>query len=130
MEDEKEQIIQAWEQGGNALENNDWETYSEYWAHTDYIQIIHPKEKEWLQGWDIIGQSYKDFLEQGLNIQAESSDVNIQISSGAKMAWLTCKTKIKMIAEDTLEFESWQTNIFEKIEGEWRLVHGHASNLY
>lgn len=130
MEEEKEEILKVWQQGNEALENNDWDSYSKYWAHSDYIQIIHPKEKEWLQGWDTIGPSYKEFIEQGTDIQTESWDVEIQVSEGAKMAWLTCKTKIEMVTEDTLEFESWQTNIFEKIEGEWKLVHGHASNLY
>jgi len=35
-----------------------------------------------------------------------------------------------MITEDTLEFESWQTNVFEKLEGEWKLVPGHVCNLH
>ena len=130
MEQEKGVILKVWQQGIEALENNNWDSYSEYWAHSDYIQIIHPKEKEWLQGQDTIGPSYKEFIEQNTEIETESWDINIRVSEDAKMAWLTCKTKIKMVTEDTLEFESWRTNVFEKLEGEWKRVYGHASNLY
>lgn len=43
---EKEEILKVWRQGNEALKNNDWDSYSNYWAHSDYIQIIHPQEKE------------------------------------------------------------------------------------
>lgn len=130
MEKTKKDVLDAWEIGNEALENADWEAYSNYWAHRDYIQIIHPKEKEWLRGWESVGPGYKDFIEQGVQIQTKASDVNIRVSDDSTMAWLTCKMQIRMESDDTLEFESWQTNIFENIDGEWKLVHGHASNLY
>lgn len=71
-EEEKEEILKVCQQGNEALETNDRDSYFEYWVHSDYIQIIHPKEKEWLQGWDTISPSYKEFIEQGTEIQTEN----------------------------------------------------------
>lgn len=68
-------------------------------------------------------------IEQGTGLSTESSDVTVRISQDGQMAWLTCKTTIKMSNHEETEFESWQTNVFEKLGGVWNLVLGNASNL-
>ncbi|NIR48647.1 hypothetical protein GWO43_09425 [candidate division KSB1 bacterium] len=59
--------------------------------------------------------SYQEFIHQGADIQAETSDVSVHVSNDGKVAWLTCKTSITMVAEDTLGFESWQTIFSRKL---------------
>lgn len=130
MEEEKEKVLEAWKRGNKALQENDWERYQSYWGHTDYIELIHPKEKEWLRGWQEIGPGYKQLISQEPAIEATFTDISVHVSPHADMAWLSCKVVIKINHEEEIELSSWQTNIFEKIEDEWKLVCAHASNFY
>lgn len=127
MDNEKEAVMKAWRKGADALEEGDWETYRDYWAHTDYIQAIHPKERQWLTGWEKVGPGYKKLIEEGDEWSSEAVLVSLRVSEGGTMAWLTSKMTITV--DEDMEFESWQTSIFEKLDGEWKLVLGHASNL-
>jgi len=129
MEEEKSKILNKWREANSALQNKNWDIYSSIWAHTDYIQILHPDEGEWLKGWKLIGPAYRELIEDGPEIQSDFYDVNVRISKDNTMAWLTCKNNIRLINGDEIEFESWQTCVFEKIAGEWKMVHGHASNI-
>lgn len=127
---EKEKVLEAWRHGSKALQDQNWKNYLDYWAHTDYVELIHPKEKEWLRGWKSIGSGYRQFIRQEPVIELEYSNVSIHVSQHADMAWLSCKASMKLTLDNSYEIESWQTNIFEKIDGKWKLVHGHASNFY
>lgn len=129
MEEEKTKILDIWQEANQALQNKNWNKYSRMWAHTDYIQILHPEEKSWLKGWKRIKPAYRGLIEEGPAVESEYYDVSIRISKDSTMAWLTCKNKIRLMNGDDIEFESWQTCVFEKIAGEWKMVHGHASTI-
>lgn len=129
-EAEKAAVLEIWKEGNRALVENDWESYKQYWAHTNYIELIHSTEKEWIRGWEEIGSGYEAFFNDEPTIETEFSDISVHLSPQSDMAWLACKVSIRIEQEEVMEFTSWQTNIFEMIDGEWKLVHAHTSNIY
>jgi ketosteroid isomerase-like protein len=52
--------------------------------------------------------------------------MRIHVSPSGEMAWATAQIVIRT-HNSKLERTTWQTLVFEKISGVWRLVHGHAS---
>ncbi|MDX1671428.1 MAG: nuclear transport factor 2 family protein [Balneolaceae bacterium] len=129
---DKQGLIKVWNQAVRALEKGDWESYQRFWAHTDYIQLIHSSEREWLRGWKTIGTEYRKWLRGKPALRVQVKEIDATISQSKNTAWLTCKMHIATEGEngEEVEFESWQTHIFEKRAGEWKLVHAHSSNLY
>jgi hypothetical protein len=43
------------------------------------------------------------------------------------MAWATMKVEVQVITSDTLTFIAWESAVFEKLDGRWRLVQVHMS---
>jgi len=42
------------------------------------------------------------------------------------MAWATGESLMSLSGEEP-SFRLWQTFVFEQIDGQWKLVHGHVS---
>lgn len=52
--------------------------------------------------------------------------MRIHVSLSGEMAWATVESVIRT-SDPKLERTMWQTLVFEKLSGVWRLVHAHAS---
>lgn len=121
-----EEIRALWDRATAGLCAGDWESYQELWARTDYIEVIHPDESDWRVGWERIGSAYRELLASGFRCEGETRSMRIHVSPSAEMAWATAEVVIRP-PDSKLERTMWQTLVFEKISGVWRLVHGHAS---
>lgn len=121
-----EEIRVLWDRASRALCAGDWESYQELWGRTDYIEVIHPEESNWRVGWESIGPAYRELLASGFRCEAETRFMRIHVSASGEMAWATAEVVIRN-PETQLERTMWQTLVFEKLSGVWRLVHGHAS---
>ncbi len=123
---DSEEIRDLWDRATRALCAGDWERYQELWGRTDYIEVIHPHESDWRVGWERIGPAYRELLASGFRCEAETRSMRIHVSPSGEMAWATAQIVIRT-HNSKLERTTWQTLVFEKISGVWRLVHGHAS---
>lgn len=115
-----------WDRASRALCTGDWEGCQELWARTEYIEVIHPQEADWRTGWDAIEPAYRSLLASGFRCESETRSMRIHLSRAKKMAWATAEVVIRA-ADPPTERTLWQTLVFEKIRGRWRLVHAHAS---
>jgi ketosteroid isomerase-like protein len=52
--------------------------------------------------------------------------MRIHLAPAKDLAWANAEVVIR-VADPPMERTLWQTLVFEKIQGRWRLVHGHAS---
>lgn len=53
--------------------------------------------------------------------------MRIEVSPSGETACLPLKGDLSYGGEDRATVTVWETVVFEKIEGVWKLVHGHVS---
>ena len=117
----KEEIRRLWESGIAALEAGDWDAYSRVWAHKPHVEAIHPAGGEWWTGWQELEPKYRELIESGVEISAETRRIHINVSPSCDMAWATMETAIRVGSDERV---SWQVAVFQKYEDGWRLVLG------
>lgn len=127
MEKDETQIRELWNKAGQSLCNGDWKTYSKCWSHSSEIQLIHPDQGEWLKGWEEISRKYKEMIKSKISCTILRNDLRLNFSSSADMAWGTVDIEIHFTNSAKTQIHLWETVIFEKIGGKWKMVHGMAS---
>ena len=127
FEKDEKQIRELWAGACEDICKGDWESYSKYWSHNTNIQLIHPDEGEWLIGWDKIGAKYREMLKPGFTCTILRNELILNISALADMAWGTVDIEIDFNITVGTKLHLWETIIFEKIDGQWKMVHGMAS---
>lgn len=119
-EAEKQAIRAVWQRAIDALEACDWPAYSGLWAHEPWVQAMHAGTGSWWTGWTEVGGRYRKIIEKGVPIRGSTSRMDIQVSPGADVAWAAMETEIRTGA--TGRRKAWQVVVFQKLEGEWRMV--------
>jgi len=127
LAEEARVIRELWDAGARALENRDLDAYSSFWANNERVQVMHPDVPEWLVGWSALGPRYQERMAGGPDLRGRTYDWTVTVSPSAEMAWATMKVEVKVITTDTLTFIAWESAVFEKLDGSWRLVHVHMS---
>lgn len=122
---DRAQIRAVWDHASHAVCTGNWPEYEDVWAHGPEIELMHPGEREWLVGWDAIGPKYRALLTSGFRCEAITREMRIRVAPSREMAWATVEVELRMSGQSAVT--SWQTAVFERREGRWRLVHGHAS---
>ena len=95
------------------------------WSRSNYVRCVHPGWKM-LEGWDSIRDSWRTIFTNAicLTVEPETSDVNVH----GPIAVVTCRERISSFTLDGSNVTTaLATNIFEKREGRWLLIHHHAS---
>lgn len=127
LAEEARAIREVWEAGSRALEDRDFDAYSGFWANNERIQVMHPGVPEWLVGWNALGPRYQDRMAGGPELRGRTYDWTVSVSPSAEMAWATMKVEVQVMAVDTLTFIAWESAVFEKLDGRWRLMNVHMS---
>lgn len=129
LEADKAAVFAAMDRGANALRDKDWTAYSQLWANSPEIEILHPAAREWLVGWDTVAAKYRALItDTTARYSFTTMRRSAHVSRSRDMAWGTEETKITITqggrSTDVLQ---WSTFVFERRDGKWRLVHAHAS---
>ena len=108
------------------MEARDLENMASVWLHDESASCIHPGWHR-LDGWDEIERSWENIFDNSRPWTVLCEDVRIAVAGD--FAWVTCVEIITPFgAEDEDDAARMQaTNLFGRVEGEWRLVHHHAS---
>lgn len=128
MDDEitRQEILRANASFYTALAEADVAAMSELWHHSPAAECVHPGWDR-LRGWPAIGESWaRIFRYQGmLPVQFSEPMVHWR----GDMAWVVCYENVSQPQEDgaTQISQMIATNVFERIEGRWRMVIHHAS---
>ncbi|HZS44731.1 MAG TPA: nuclear transport factor 2 family protein [Blastocatellia bacterium] len=108
-----------------ALEQNDLTAMEAIWSHDDHVRCVHPG---WamLVGWEEVRKSWRDIFETDTTMKFVITDIS-SFSDG-NLAWVTCTENITTISEAEMGVAAAQsTNIFRRIDGQWKMVIHHAS---
>ena len=110
-----------------AFEALDLRAMEDVWSHGEHVQCVHPG---WplLIGWGAVRASWEAIF---VNTQEMSFTLtHVRAAGAGDLAWVTCTENILSESRGNISVTSvLATNIFERIAGEWLLVHHHASHI-
>lgn len=126
---EEEQIREVWNKISKYGEKGDWENYKKYIDQTEKIQLLHPEMGQWIKGWEEFSAFYKGMMEQGITYTALTNDLKVNINKCGDMAWLLAEVILAYDSNPDQKFRMWNSGVFEKIDGEWKMVMGMACSV-
>ncbi|MEL6130974.1 MAG: nuclear transport factor 2 family protein [Cyanobacteria bacterium J06626_26] len=88
---------------------------------------IHPGRKA-LKGWETIRQSWLQIFKATRYLEIDLDVMSVEVSGD--LAYVVLVEKVMQVAGDRrLEASSMATNTFERMGGQWYLVHHHGSPI-
>ena len=112
-----------------ALSTGDVTAMRKVWSSDPDITNIGPGSKAVAMGWDAIGKGFEATRDAFPDLKATMEEPRIKIV--ATTAWATGVelTQRKDKTGSVVSGSNLATNIFQKQDGHWLLVHHHASRL-
>lgn len=126
---EEEKIREVWNKISEYGEKGDWENYKTYIDQTDKIQVLHPEMGQWIKGWEEFSAFYKGMMEQGITYTAHTNDLIVNVNESGDMAWLLADVILAYDSNPEQEYHMWDSGVFEKIDGEWKMVMAMACGV-
>ena len=109
-----------------ALEARDAENMARVWLRDASASCVHPGWHR-LDGWEEIERSWENIFSNSRPWSVACEDVRIAVVGD--LAWVTCVEIIVPFGgeenDDAARMQA--TNLFGRVDGEWLLVHHHAS---
>ena len=118
-------VIEANQKFYNAFNKNDIELMIDIWLNDPTSQCIHP-------GWDVLN-GFESIMSSWQKIFTAAQDLEIKIShveviSSESLAWVTCQENLFSIVSSGVQLSKvHSTNLFKKINGDWKMTLHHAS---
>ena len=120
------QIKRANERFYRAFESLDIDQMSRVWVHAERTTCVHPGW-ELLQGWDAVCQSWEAIFTNTDYMRFRITDITVHIYE--QVAWVTCTENLRDIPETSHTTRILATNVYEKTNDDWLIVHHHASPI-
>jgi ketosteroid isomerase-like protein len=106
-----------------SLLNGDGSEMSAIYEHSDTASAFQPAGEPAL-GWAAVEGSFAGLSQ--LVSEAEISPTILQAVGGEDMGYTIGLERVRAkLAGETISFEHRATNVFRKIDGEWKVVHHH-----
>lgn len=110
-----------------ALEEQDLDAMGRVWKQADDVRCAHPGEPP-LKGWEAVQASWRRIFESTDLFRVRVSDV--QVLEADRLSVISCVEHITAVANgEAMEGAVAATNVFERVDGAWRLVHHQGSGL-
>ncbi len=120
-----EEVEQANEAFYRAFESLDIKKMDEVWVREDYVTCIHPG---WSlrSGWPTVRDSWVMIFNNTFTMRFRLSDIMVQVAGD--VAWVLCTENITNSPEgDGQESRVLATNLYERQQGRWLMIHHHGS---
>lgn len=118
------QVKRANERFYRAFESLDMARMAAMWVQAERAKCVHPGW-ELLTGWEAIGQSWEAIFANTDAMHFVLTEVTVHVYG--RVAWVTCVENLSDTPDSPQLTRLLATNIYEKIDDEWRIVHHHAS---
>ena len=100
-------------------------TMERLWAHSPYVRCVHPGAPL-LVGWNSVRESWRGLFERSIALNARPKETKVTVIGPT--ALVTCHESTSAFTlKGSSVNHSETTNVFEKLNGEWFLIHHHAS---
>lgn len=108
-----------------ALSSQNLVSMEKLWSHSKYVRCVH-LGREVLNGWDAIRESWRTMFTDAICLTVKPGPPHVVVIGPT--AVITCRESISSFTlEGMLSTEAQATNVFEKSDGQWHLIHHHAS---
>lgn len=95
------------------------------WLRSARVQCTHPGWRR-LVGYSAVMESWEQIFENTFKMTFDLTAVEISVAGD--VAWVVCTENITSHTYDGISHSQVEgTNVFERHEGRWRLVHHHGS---
>jgi ketosteroid isomerase-like protein len=127
--DDRADVLAANQAFEQAFSSRDIQAMEGAWAHDPSVTIVHPISKLPLIGWNAVRTSWEGALSRYADISVTMEDPFAAITSG--VAWVIGVEKVRgrRTTGENVEFSVLTTNIYEKRDGRWFMVHHHGSRM-
>jgi len=125
--DERQAVTAANEAFYRAFETLEIEEMEKIWLRASYIKCVHPG---WplLRGWGPIMTSWERIFANTFGMRFMLNDVHVEVSGS--LGWVVLIEDLEARGyEGVSRSEILTTNLFEKRDGQWFIVHHHASPI-
>lgn len=125
--DESKAVIAANAAFYQVFETLDVQEMEKVWLRASYIKCVHPG---WplLTGWGPIMASWERIFANTFGMRFTLNDVRVQVSGS--LAWVVLIENLESRDYDgPSRSQILTTNLFEKRDGQWFIVHHHASPI-
>ncbi len=126
--DEKEAVAKANQSFYRAFESLDVNEMEKVWLQVGHIKCVHPG-RSLLQGWGPIMASWQHIFENTFEMRFILTDVRVEVLGS--LAWVVLLEDLESRTYDGPSRSTiLATNIYENQNGQWFLVHHHASPIF
>jgi ketosteroid isomerase-like protein len=126
-------VIEAVEQANKgfyrALEKADLEAMSSVWLHNDWVKCVHPGW-DLIIGWEKVRESWAQIFGGNVGMRVAATDVDIKVEGD--FALVSCYELLAVFVDRNkapVSARTTATNLFQRVSGEWRMIHHHASQV-
>ena len=126
--DDRDAVLQGNAAFYRAFESLDLKRMEEVWLRVPYVKCVHPG---WalLVGWGPVMESWQRIFANTVTMQFTLSHVHVEVVE--RLAWVVLREHVESEHRDgRVATQVQATNIFERHEGRWFLVHHHGSPVY
>ena len=121
-----EEVTRANQEFYDSFESLDTARMDGIWVHQDYVTCIHPG---WTLrvGWPAVRDSWVLIFNNTFSMKFELTEMQVQVAGD--LGWVICTENIiaQQSADERVESRVLATNLFERLDGEWRIIHHHGS---
>jgi len=113
-----------------AIAARDIRAMDKVWAHEPYATFIDPLSTTVVVGWDGVRKAWEMRFGQFDRVTISSAESHVR--TNGKVAWVVGVEKVELLRKDgnTLSFDAFVTNVFEKRDGRWLMVSHQATPIF
>jgi ketosteroid isomerase-like protein len=122
-----EEVTRANEDFYSAFESLDISRMDAIWAHQEYVTCIHPGWSIRV-GWPLVRDSWVVIFNNVFSMGFSLTELQVQVAGD--VAWVICTENItSRHGDNTQNSQVIATNLFERLDEGWKIIHHHGSPL-
>lgn len=112
-----------------AMENADSQAMADVWLQADWVKCVHPGW-DLIVGWDNVQEGWEQIFAGKSGMRIAPAEVEITVEGN--FAMVSCYEVLALFLPDRsapVSARTTATNLFQCVEGAWKMVHHHASQV-
>lgn len=128
--DDRADVLAANQTVSAAFSKLDIKAFDPLWAHDESVTTIHPSSKTVVVGWEAVRKSWAEgTLSRYKEISVAMENPSISVANNVALVVGIEKVHGTRANGDVAEFSALTTNVYEKRNGHWLMIHHHASRM-
>lgn len=127
LQERIEEVTKTNEEFYQAFESLNINRMDAMWAHQEYVTCIHPGWSIRV-GWPAVRDSWVVIFNNIFSMEFSLTEIQVQVAGD--VAWVLCTENItSRQGETTQDSRVVATNLYERIDETWKIIHHHGSPL-